>query len=123
MDGGEWKGRVRRWKWKGKRKRRGKGRQEREGEEIVHGHGAGDTGVITRPRGRSGSSVCISPNSLCFALKQVVRVLERIIGLAHRPPLGSQPRPCMEERNSGKWREGLGFFEMWRIHSSSARRV
>ena len=47
----------------GKRKT-GKGR---EGEEIVHGHGAGDTGVITRPRGRSGSSVCISPNSLCFA--------------------------------------------------------
>ena len=48
----------------GKRKT-GKGR---EGEEIVHGHGAGDTGVITRPRGRSGSSECISPNSLCFAL-------------------------------------------------------
>ena len=83
MDGGEWKGRVRRWKWKGKRKRRGKGRQEREGEEIVHGHGAGDTGVITRPRGRSGSSECISPNSLCFAPKQVVRVLKRIFGHAH----------------------------------------
>ena len=53
-------------KEKGKRKRRGKGRQEREGEEIVHGHGAGDTGVITRPRGRSGSSECISPYSSLF---------------------------------------------------------
>ena len=53
---------------KRKKERMGKGRQEGEGEEIVHGHGTGDTGVITRPRGRSGSSVCISPNSLCFAL-------------------------------------------------------
>ena len=86
MDGGEWKGRVRRWKWKGregKQERRRKGRQEGEGEEIVPGHGTGDTGVITRPRGRSGSSVCISPNSLCFALKQVVGVLKRIVGHAH----------------------------------------
>ena len=82
LDGGEWKGRVRRWKWKGregKQERRRKGRQEGEGEEIVHGHGTGDTGV----RGRSGSSVCISPYSLCFALKQVVRVLKRIFGHAH----------------------------------------
>ena len=109
-----------------KKERRRKGRHEGEGEgereEIVHGHGAGDTGVITRPRGRSGSSVCISPNSLCFALKQVVGVLERIIGLAHRPPLGSQPRPCVEERIGGN--DGLGgVTRMWMIHCSSARRV
>ena len=97
---------------------RGEGRVRRE----MYGHGTGDTGVITRPRGRSGSSVYISPNSLCFALKQVVGVLERIIGLALRPPLGSQPRPCVEERIGEK--EGLeGFTGMWRIHCSSARRV
>ena len=107
---------------KKERRRKGRHEGEGEGEEIVHGHGAGDTGVITRPRGRSGSSVCISPNSLCFALKQVVGVLERIIGLAHRPPLGSQPRPCVEERIGEK--EGLeGFTGMWRIHCCPARRV
>ena len=41
---------------------RGEGRVRRE----MYGHGTGDTGVITRPRGRSGSSECISPNSSLF---------------------------------------------------------
>ena len=51
---------------KKERRREGRHEGEGEGEEIVHGHGAGDTGVITRPRGRSGSSECISPYSSLF---------------------------------------------------------
>ena len=51
---------------KKERRRKGRHEGEGEGEEIVHGHGAGDTGVITRPRGRSGSSECISPYSSLF---------------------------------------------------------
>ena len=113
---------VKRKKENGKRERMRKGRHEGEGEEIVHGHGAGDTGVITRPRGRSGSSVCISPNSLCFALKLVLGVLERILGLARQTsPRIPTKAMCGEE----DWWEGWlgGVTGMWRIHCSSARRV
>ena len=52
---------------KGRKEEKRKTGRGRRGNRL-HGHGTGDTGVITRPRGRSGSSECISPNSLCFAL-------------------------------------------------------
>ena len=70
--------------WEGEEGEEGsEGRGEGRVRRAMHGHGTGDAGVNTRPRGRSGSSVCISPNSLCFALKQVVGVLKRIVGHAH----------------------------------------